>query len=72
MRRPASSLLGRSSQRLLNALQQLVSAKWLPQKVDRASFHRLRAHRNVAVPSDKEQLFLAMLLEECFLEIHSV
>jgi hypothetical protein len=47
------SLLGRSNQCVLDALKQLVSAKRLPKKIDRARFYCLRAHRYVAMAGNK-------------------
>src|ERR1041385_6111334 len=52
--RAAPSLLGRSNQGVLDTLKQLLSTKWLWKKIDRARFHCLRAHWDVAVASDKD------------------
>src|SRR5439155_12272815 len=41
-------------------------------KIDRARFHRLRAHWDVAMAGNKYKLFLATVLDQGFLEIHPV
>jgi len=68
----APSLLGRSLQGVLDTLKQLISTKWLWKKIDRARFHCLRAHWDVAVASDKDELFFTAALNQCFLQIHPV
>src|SRR6185312_10797591 len=68
----APSLLGRSLQGVLDTLKQLISTKWLWKKIDRARFHCLRAHWDVAVASDKDELFFTAALDQFFLQIHPV
>jgi len=68
----ASLLLGGSNQGVLDALKQLISSKRLSKKIDRASFHRLRAHRDVAVACEKYKLFLAPPPDQIFLKLDSV
>src|SRR5882724_2577564 len=55
----ASSLFRGSNQGVPDALKQLISLKRFPKKIDRAGFHRLRAHRDVAMAGEKYKLFLA-------------
>src|SRR3954464_12978730 len=38
----------------LNGVKQLLIAYWLREELDRATFHGLHRHRNIAVPSDKD------------------
>ena len=38
----------------LNGFQQVLIAEWLGEKLDGPSFHRLHAHRNVAVRRDED------------------
>jgi hypothetical protein len=66
------SLLGGSNQGILDALEQLVIAKRLPKKIDRSRFHRLRAHRDVAMAGNKYKLFLAATPNQIFLKLDSV
>jgi hypothetical protein len=68
----APSLLGGPNQRTLDALEQFVSSKRLPKKIDRARFHRLRAHRDVAVARDKYELLLTAAPDQIFLELDSI
>ena len=42
------------------------------EKIDRAGFHRLRTHRDVAVPCDEDELFFPAPLNQNILQIHSV
>src|SRR5207244_12930007 len=62
--RGAAPLVHGASQRSLNALKQLVGSEWLRKKIHRACFHRLCAHRDVAMSCDKYKLFLAAMLDQ--------
>src|SRR5206468_9441369 len=68
----APSLLRGPDQSALYTLQQLVISKRLPKKIDRARFHCLRAHWDVAMAGNKYELFLAAVLDQSVLEIHPV
>src|SRR5207249_2666528 len=68
----APSLLGGLNEGVLDRLQQLVIAKRLPKKIDRARFHRLCAHWDVAMAGNKYQLLFAAALDQSFLKIHPV
>jgi hypothetical protein len=68
----ASSLLARSNQGVLDTLEQFMITKWLCKKIDRARLHCPRAHRDVAVASDKNELFFTAALNQCSLQIHPV
>jgi hypothetical protein len=68
----APSLLGGSNQGVLDALKQFITSKRLPKKIDRAGFHRLRAHRDVAMAGNKYKLFLAVAPNQIFLELDSI
>ena len=65
-------LNGMDLQSVLDAFKQLVTSKRLPKKIDCAGFHRLRAHRDIAMAGNKYKLFLAPALNQIFLEIDSV
>jgi hypothetical protein len=61
-----------ASQSALNALKQLVSSEWLWKKIDRASFHRPSAHRNIPVACYEDELLLAAALNQGFLKIDAI
>src|SRR4029077_9311198 len=70
--RCAASLLGRSTQSILNALQELLRFEWFWKKIDRSCLHHSSAHGDVSVPGNKDKLLFAAALNESLLEIDSV
>jgi hypothetical protein len=55
-------------QTALNGVEKFLFAYWLREKLDRATFHGLHRHRNVAVPSDKDDRELSARRRELTLE----
>src|SRR5262249_5402536 len=68
----AVALIRRTRQCAFNALEQFGVSKWLRKKVDCACLHHSRAHGNVAVPCDEDELLLAAPLNQSFLEINAI
>src|SRR5438046_7654255 len=64
----APPLLCGPDQGALDTLKQLVSSKRFGKKINRARFHGLSAHGDIAVTRNKDELFGASSLDECFLE----
>jgi hypothetical protein len=57
---------------LLNASKQVIAAKGLWKKIDRTGLHRSSAHRDVAMASNKNELFFLAALNQSFLQIDAV
>ena len=55
----------------LNSVKKLLIAYWLREELDRATFHGLHRHRNIAVPCDKDDWELAACRCELTLEFKS-
>jgi len=69
----APSLLGGSNQGVLDALKQTHPLETAPKEIGpRPAFHRLRAHRDVAMAGNKYKLFLAVAPNQIFLELDSI
>ena len=70
--RGTPSLLGRASQRAFDTFQEFVRLERFWQKIDRAGFHYLRAHWDVAVTSNEDKLLFAATLNQSFLELEPI
>src|SRR5262249_47524374 len=66
------SLIRGTRQRSFDTFQQFGVSKWLGQKIDCASLHGLRTHRDVAMTSDEDQLFFPAPLKQKVLQIYPV
>ena len=70
--RGAAPFIGRSRQCAFNALKQVGISERLRKKIDCARLHRLGTHGNVAVPCDKDELFMPAPLNQSFLKLDAI
>src|SRR5205085_9979868 len=66
------SPLARSSKGTLDALKEFCGLERFRQKIDCAGFHRLGAHSDISMPSDKNELLIATTLNQSFLKLNAV
>src|SRR5580765_5461128 len=60
--RCAASLLGRSMQSILNALQEILGFEWFGKKINSSCLHHLSAHGDVSVAGNKNKLLFPAAL----------